>query len=136
MSSAAAWGVMLDWLDKRGHEAIGHVGYGMALDDPRITSNDDLRYDACVRVPTTWSALDNKYVQLKLFDGGAYLKTRHIGSYGALGRVVSKARDELVPRQGLTHDLSRAVLTMNYSYPDETLPAEQVADVCIPVIPR
>lgn len=135
ISSAAAWGVMLDWLAKRKHEAIGHVGYGMALDDPRTTRHEDLRYDACVRTPTTWSAIDTNYVQLKLFEGGAYAKTRHVGSYGALGRVVSKARDVLVPRQGLIHDMSRPVVTMNYSYPAETPPSEQISDVCIPVLP-
>ncbi|MBK9078800.1 MAG: GyrI-like domain-containing protein [Hyphomicrobium sp.] len=135
VSSAAAWGVMLDWLEKRSHEAIGHVGFGMALDDPRTTRHDDLRYDACVRTPTTWSAIDTKYVQLKQFEGGAYAKTRHVGSYGALGRVVSQARDILVPRQGLIHDMSRPIVTMNYSYPAETPPSEQISDVCIPVIP-
>lgn len=136
VSSAAAWGVILDWLEKRKHEAIGHVGYGMALDDPRTTPADDLRYDACVGTPTTWTAADSNFVQLKFFDGGAYLKTRHIGSYGALGKVVARARDELVPRQGLIHDLNRPVLTMNYSYPDATPPSEQIADVCIPVMPN
>lgn len=136
VSSAAAWGVMLDWMDKRGHEPIGHVGYGMALDDPRAVRADDLRYDACVEVPTTWTDADMKFMQIKLFEGGAYLKTRHTGSYSALGRVVSCVRDEIIPRSGLTHDLKRPVLAMYHSYPHETLPDQQIADVCIPVMPN
>jgi DNA gyrase inhibitor GyrI len=135
ISSAAAWGVMLDWLAKRNHEAIGHVGFGTALDDPRTTPKNDLRYDACVRTPATWSGSHAKYVQQKVFEGGAYAKTRHVGSYGELGRIVAAARDVLVPRHGLIHDMSRPIVTMRYSYPAETPPSEQVSDVCIPVIP-
>lgn len=134
-SSAAAWAVMLDWMATRNHAPIGHVGYGMALDDPRALEANALRYDACIELPATWTDADMALVQVKMFEGGAYLKTRHTGSYGALGPVVARARDELVPRRGLIHDLKRPVLTMYYSYPHETPPEKQIADVCIPVMP-
>jgi AraC family transcriptional regulator len=135
-SSVAAWQRLLDWLSARGHEVIGDVGFGLAIDDPRTVPAADLRYDACIRVPLTWTEADTHFVSLRKFRGGAFYKTRHVGSYSALGGVVSEARDVLVPREGLIHDLSRAVLTMYYSYPSATPAHEQVADVCIPVLPN
>lgn len=135
VSSVAAWNVMLDWLAKNGHTPIGQVGYGMALDDPRIVPADELRYDACVIKPTTWTLDDSDTVALKEFDGGAYLQVRHVGSYRELGLVVSEVRDAVVPRQGLVQDKSRSLITMNYSHPAETAPDQQIADICIPVMP-
>lgn len=134
-SSAAAWRVILDWIDKAGHVPIGHVGYGMALDDPRSVPAEELRYDACIIKPSTWTKEDAQNIHLKPFDGGAYLQVRHVGSYRELGLVVSEVRDAVVPRQGLLQDQSRALITMFYSYPTDTPPGEQIADICIPVVP-
>lgn len=134
-SSAAAWSVVLDWLAARGHDVIDNAGFGIALDDPRETPQHRLRYDACVRKPATFSPADDAVVRIRHFEGGAYFITRHVGCYSLLGGIVSEARDVLVPRQGLIHDLSRPVLTINYSYPSQTLPEAQTADVCIPVVP-
>ena len=57
----------------------------------------------------------------------------HIVSW--LRQVEREEGDVLVPRESLIHDLSRPVLTMNYSYPSITPPGEHVVDVCIPVLP-
>lgn len=134
-SSKQAWARLLEWLDKAGHVPVGLVGYGMALDDPRVVKSEDLRYDACVIKPTTWTSADAEIVRMKNFDGGAYLLVRRIGSYADLGAIVSNARNEMVPRSGLLRDDTRALVTINYSYPDQTEPSEQIADICIPVIP-
>lgn len=134
-SSVAAWQRLLDWLSDRGHSVIDEVGFGFALDDPRITPAENLRYDACVKSPVTWSDADAAFVGSQHFGGGAYFKIAHRGSYGMLGRAVSQARNVLLPREGLMHDASRPVLTMNYSYPSTTPPEEQLADICIPVLP-
>lgn len=134
-SSLDAWKVILDWLAERKHEVIGTVGYGLALDDPRSTPPDALRYDACIRTPPAFDSEIDRAIRLQQFTGGAYFTTRRIGCYSALGKVVSEARDVMLPRQGLIHDFSRPVMTMNYSYPSETPPGQQVADVCIPVVP-
>lgn len=134
-ASLAAWNMLLDWLADRRHKVIGEHGIGIAHDDPRTTPHEHLRYDACIRKPATFSPQDSTVVRIQQFNGGAFFKTRHVGSYGALGNIVSQARDELVPRQGLIHDLSRPVLTINYSYPAQTPPGQQIADVCIPVLP-
>lgn len=136
LSSAAAWDLMLEWLDKNGHVPVGHVGYGMALDDPRSVPADELRYDACVIKPTTWTLKDDGgAICLKNFDGGAYLQVRHVGSYRELGLIVSEVRDVVAPRQGLVKDNTRALITKHFSYPSEVSSNEQIADICIPVIP-
>lgn len=134
-SSVAAWARLLDWMAQRGHAAPDEVGFGLALDDPRTTLPELLRYDACVKRPTTFSDDDISIVTLKQFHGGAYFKTPHRGSYQMLGRAVSLARNELLPREGLMHDATRPVLTLNYSYPSTTLPEDQFAEICIPVFP-
>jgi AraC family transcriptional regulator len=134
-ASLAAWEKLLTWLSQRGHEIKDGVGYGLSIDDPRTTPEPELRYDACVKVPDTWSASDALIVGVRYFRGGAYFKQRFVGSYAQIGRSVAEARDILVPREGLIHDVWRPVLTMNYSYPSITAPSEQVADVCIPVLP-
>lgn len=134
-SSLAAWERLLEWISLQGHEVIDDVGFGLAIDDPRTTPAAELRYDACVKVPVTWSAADARIVGIRHFRGGAYFKQRYVGSYAAIGKAVSEARDILVPRAGLIHDVWRPVLTMNYSYPATTPAGEHVADVCIPILP-
>jgi AraC family transcriptional regulator len=135
-SSSAAWSTLLAWLSDAGHTAPDHVGFGLALDDPRTTPAEQLRYDACVKRPATFSDRDLGGVSLQHFQGGAYYRFLHTGAYGLLGRAVSDARNVLLPREGLVHDPQRAVLTLNYSYPDSTPPEEQRAEICLPVLPN
>jgi AraC family transcriptional regulator len=134
-ASQAAWEQLLAWLSNRRHDVVDGVGYGLAIDDPRATPEAELRYDACVKVPVTWTSEDAKAVGIRHFRGGAYFKQRFVGSYLEIGKAVSEVRDVLVPREGLIHDVWRPVLTMNYSYPTATPSQEQVADICIPVLP-
>lgn len=133
-SSVNAWQRVLEWLDARGHNVLVDAGFGLAIDDPRMTQADKLRYDAGVLVPSSWNDTDLAYVSLRKFCGGAYFKKRNVGCYQSLGRIVSEARDLLVPREGLIHDMARPVVTINYSYPSKTPPGEQIADICIPIL--
>lgn len=134
-TSGPAWQRIIAWLETRGHALVDGVGYGLALDDPRSSAADTLRYDAGIKTPSTFSAQDLETVSLREFHGGAYFKSGHQGSYKKLGRAVSNARNVLLPHAGLMHDASRPVLTINYSYPGRTTPAAQRADICIPVLP-
>ena len=132
-SSDTAWRSIRDWLNTTGHVVVGNVAYGMALDDPRATSAETLRYDACVIKPPTLTSGDLDVVQLKEFEGGAYLLVRHVGRQKDIGSVVSEARDLIMQREGLYWDSTRSLVTMTYSFPPNE--EDQICDICIPVIP-
>ena len=48
-SAAQAWDLMTDWLRTSGAMCDVTPRYGLLLDDPRVTTPTDCRYEACIR---------------------------------------------------------------------------------------
>ena len=128
-----AWKKIFDWLDTSQNHAHPEQGYGMTLDDPRAVPADQLRYVASVPVPARWKEQDSEVVSRLNFDGGTFARITNHGPYDQIGQVISRFRDEWVPSNGLVFDRTQPLLTVYKSDTRKVAPADQVADICLPV---
>jgi DNA gyrase inhibitor GyrI len=135
-SSTAAWHAMIAWLEERKHQLRPVRGYGLAHDDPRNVPTGELRYDAAVRLPATWAAVDELTMRVCTFDGGSYAVRRYRGSYEDVGAAVSDAREKWLPNEGLFIDPARPVLSIFHDDPRTTPQHAQRTDICMPVSPE
>ena len=128
-----AWGSIFEWLDKTKPDPMPDHAYGLTYDDPRKVPQEQLRYVAGVVMPSNWWSCPTKLVLRTQFDGGTFLRTRVVGPYKEVGKVISTFRDQWIPKHGLVFDRNNPVLTIYRSDTRVVAPDEQVADVCLPV---
>lgn len=128
-----AWSTIFDWMDLTKPDPKPDHGYGLTFDDPRKVSEPDLRYVAGVVVPSHWESCPTNKVAGQRFDGGTFLRTRIVGPYTNVGRMISSLRDQWIPKNGLVFDQKQPVLTIYRSDTRYVAPEDHVADVCLPV---
>ena len=59
--------------------------FGIAYDDPEKTSEDELRYDACITYDKDIELEEG--IRKDTINGGKYIMELHIGPYSEVGRV-------------------------------------------------
>lgn len=129
-----AWGRMFAWMDANGLGAEVDVGYGLAHDDPRITAAELCRYDACIPVPKAVPQEAMAELQHTTLPSGVYARDLLTQSYDGMGHMLAATRDDWVPRQGLTIDLSRPVITIYRNNPRYCPPEKLEAEICLPIM--
>lgn len=132
-SSSRAWKRMLAWLDERGHIETAGRGYGLAHDNPHVTDESRLRYDAGVPLPATWHESDSAYVSRGTLPGGIYAVRTLRGDYANASTIISEVRDIWMPKSGLVIDPGRPVLAVYFDDPRSTPSESQSAQICLPV---
>lgn len=130
----AAWGRMFAWMDANGLGAEVDVGYGLAHDDPRMTPAELCRYDACIPVPKAVPQEAMAELQHMTLPSGVYARDRLTQSYDGMGHRLAATRDEWVPRQGLTIDPNRPVITIYRNNPRFCPPEKLEAEICLPIM--
>lgn len=128
-----AWAQLFEWLDKTKPEPQPDHGYGLSIGDPRKVAENELCYVAGVVVPPNWTQCETNLVTGMRFDGGTFLRHRLVGPYTEVGSTISRLRDQWIPKNGLVLDQKQPVLTVYRSNSNEVPPAEQIADICLPV---
>ena len=118
------------------HHTIPGRGIGLTYDDPRSVPAKDLRYLAGVAVPDTWRPCDKNLVARHFFNGGAYALRRHQGPYSEVDSLISRNREGWEPHHGLEFDESRPIVTLYWSDIRSVAPADQIADICLPVLEK
>lgn len=135
VSGPKAWAGMFEWLDRSMHHKTTGRGYGMMYGDPRQVAENDLKYIAAVEVPETWLQCDSKLISLQKFEGGAYASLRCVGPYDDVAHRIAEFRDGWVPNNRLFLDKSKPILTLFFSDPRHVAPRNQIAHLCLPIIP-
>lgn len=129
----AAWDRVLEYLDSGMHFEMPDRGYGLTYDDPRSVAAERLRYVAGVNVASDWLPHRDCAAMRIEFKGGSYSVFRHEGSFKEVGEVISKVRTMWVPRLGLRLDPAKPLLAIYHGDPRTVPPAQQVAEICLPV---
>ncbi len=132
-SAAQAWAQMFEWLKRSGTIRSVGTGYGLLLDDPRVTDAERCRYEACVEITPEMVGLIPADFGTSRLPGGAFARTRHVGGAAGLGISISKVRKEGLPNQGLTLDPKRPIIEIYLDNPDLVAPEQQRVDICIPI---
>ena len=131
----AAWKRMFEWLNSRGLHKMPGCGYGLLLDDPKITPRDECRYDACVDLMSVGEVGLDGGVMIRRLPPGAFARTRHAGSYMKMNDTVRNLRETWLPQNGLLVDTRRPFVEVYLDDPRGRPDEKQRSECCIPVIP-
>ncbi len=129
-SSGAAWSAICGWAFPRGLVGPDSRFIGVSHDDPRITTSEQLRYDACITVdrPVT----PEGEVGFRVLAGGRTAVFLHQGPYAELHRTYEAIYGAWLPASG--EELADAPCYEIYlNTPDNTAPADLRTEICIPL---
>lgn len=135
-SARRAWEGMFALIDSNRWSSGDTCGYGLTLDDPRITAPEKCRYDACIALSTLEGRTIPAHVQTRWLPGGAYARRRHNGSYKLMGQHIHTLRDEWIPNNGLSVDPTRPFLEIYLDDVRVVKESELRAECCLPVVAR
>ena len=104
--------------------------YGINWDDPEITPNEKVRYDACISIPND-TEVETEFSS-KTILGGKYLCFLYKGDYQNLGLVYNHIfRDWIIERN---YDLREEPIFEQYINNKETTPTEDLlTEIFIPI---
>ena len=94
----ATWDKFLPVLGKEGLLGGDALFIGICHDDPEVTPQDKIRYDACVTVDESF--VPEGEIGVQVIPGGEYAVTTHFGPYQKLGETYTKLLGQWLPRSG------------------------------------
>ena len=126
----ATWDKLLMLLGKEGLLGGDSLLIGICHDDPEVTPQDKIRYDACVTVDENFAPAGDIGVQV--IPGGEYAMTTHFGPYQKLGETYTKLLGQWLPRSG--RELRSAPCFDVYlNDPHSTDPEDLLTDIYAPL---
>ncbi len=125
-----AYGELFSWAEKSGNTEGFKGIYGIPIDDPRETPEQQARFDCCFDLgPDTAPAGD--FTQ-QMLGGGLYAVTRHVGPYEGLDEKYDYLYGPWLSASG--HVLRAQPLFNHYlADPDSSPPEQWETDVYLPV---
>lgn len=116
------WQRMLTWAGAQGLLGGGPVLYGVCPDDPEVTAESLLRFDACVVVGEAFTATDE--VGVMELPGGTYAVGLHRGDYGQLARTYLDVIGRWFPSSG--YELAPDAVVEHYLNDPSRTPVDQL----------
>ena len=127
------WDRFLPLAGKEGLLGGGAEFIGLCHDDPEVTPQHRVRYDACVSVDESFRPMGEIGVQV--IAGGEYAMTTHFGPYDALGRTYTRLLGQWLPRSG--RQLRACPCFEVYlNDPQSTDPKDLITDIYAPLEAR
>ncbi|MBX9589040.1 MAG: GyrI-like domain-containing protein [Hyphomonadaceae bacterium] len=130
-----AWERLNAWVNAHYVRRQVKRGFGLFHDNPRTTSPELLRYDACIELATAVDADPEAGIGRQTLSGGTYAVHVHVGAYERMGELLSQLHREWVPKQGLAVDYDRPFMTIHLNDPQMTREVHRRTELCIPVLP-
>jgi AraC family transcriptional regulator len=106
----ASWERMLTWAAERGFLSQPAALYGVCPDDPDVTAEEHLRFDACVVVDQNFAP--DGAVGVAEIPGGTYAVGLHIGPYERLADTYLDVIGRWFPASG--YELAPAPVVEHY----------------------
>jgi DNA gyrase inhibitor GyrI len=126
----AAYERLMAWAGMRGLLKSPAVVFGIAYDDPTVTTPDKLRYDAALVIPENVASEGDVGVQT--IQGGKYAVTTHCGPHEAFGETYARFCGEWLPLSGLEL-LAAPALEFYRNSPHDTPPDQLLTDIYMPL---
>ncbi len=111
-SSQLAWESMLTFIQKEGLDKVLLRYFSVAHDDPTITNEDQLRFDACIQPPKGLQ-LKNK-IASQIFKGGKYAIFIHYGPHDTLDNTFDRIFLKWIPNSREHCDDSRPIVCEHF----------------------
>ena len=131
-SPQAAWQSMAHFIHENHWDRSKMRCFGISHDDPEITSENKLRYDAAIAAPK--GGKEKGEVGQQVLKGGKYAIFTHHGSYAGLEDAFNRIFLKWLPDSKESFDESRAIFCeyFNMAYV-HTEPAKLVTELYIPL---
>ena len=126
----ATWDKFLPVLGKEGLLGGDVLILGICHDDPEVTPQDKIRYDACVSVDESF--VPEGDIGVQVIPGGEYAVTTHFGPYHKLGETYTKLLGQWLPRSG-RELLSAPCFEVYLNDPQSTEPEDLITDIYAPL---
>ncbi len=105
-----AWGKMKSWAMRKSLAGELEVGYGLVYTN--AADPDDVNYWAAIEIPESLTKPDLDELARILLPGGAFLRRRHRGAFGAMPAEFSTMREFLTREGRITIDADRPAITV------------------------
>jgi AraC family transcriptional regulator len=126
----ATWGRLMAWAGMRGLLGPGMKLIGIVHDDPDVTPEDKLRYDAAV-VVTRPVQPEGEFGVMEI-PGGRYAVVTHKGPYETMGKTYQRIYGGWLPKSGYAlRDVPAFEQYMNS--PQNTRPGDLVTLIHVPL---
>jgi AraC family transcriptional regulator len=124
-----AWDRLLRWADEQRLDPKDSIFLGVCHDDPELEDSDEIRYDACITIPS--GTVPGEGIVLKEIGGIDYCSFLHVGGYDTLSDAYVKFQADWTrhPR-ALAQGPS---IEFYVNDPRQTQPDQLVTEVCIPM---
>jgi AraC family transcriptional regulator len=125
-----AWSTLCGWAGPKGLINADARMLALCHDDPDVTPEDKIRYDACITVsgPVETQAP----IGMKTIAGGRYAKTLHKGPYSDLHKTYAQLCGQWAPQNGCEADAG-ASIEIYLNTPDKTAPEDLRTEVYVPL---
>ncbi len=126
----ATWGRLMSWAGPRGLLGPGMKMIGIVHDDPDVTPQDKIRYDAAVVISRPVEP-EGEIGTMEL-PGGKYAVVTHKGPYDGLGKTYQQVYGNWLPKSG--HELRDTPAFEQYlNSPQNTRPEDLLTLIHVPV---
>jgi len=124
------WDRFLTLMGKDGYLGGNPMMLGICHDDPEVTPQNRIRYDACLAVDEEF--VSSGEIGVQTVAGGEYAVTTHTGPYSGLGKTYAEFLGQWLPRSG--RELSNAPCFEVYVNDPHGTPAEELlTDIYAPL---
>jgi len=125
-----AWEALCGWAGPQRLIGPGSRFIGLCYDDPEVTPEDKIRYDACIVVDETVEG--SSPVNTKVIQGRRYATTLHKGPYTDLAKTYAQLCGQWIPQNG--HEIgAKPSLEIYLNDCTTTAPEELLTEVYVPV---
>jgi AraC family transcriptional regulator len=124
------WDQLLTAMGKEGYLGGNPMMLGICHDDPEVTPQAMIRYDACLAVDDGFVASGEIGVQT--VTGGEYAVTTHTGPYNQLGKTYAEFLGQWLPRSGRELG-NRPCFEVYLTDPGSTPAKELLTDIYAPL---
>ncbi|NLJ08527.1 MAG: AraC family transcriptional regulator [Sphingobacteriales bacterium] len=129
--TAKAWDKVSAFASEKRLWGFGTEFIGISYDDPHITEEEKLRYEACITVSK--DVRPEGEIGVKTIEGGNYAVFRHLGPYEKLNETYDYIYRQWLPESGKTlRDIHCFEKYLNS--PGKTPPEKLKTDIYIPLV--
>ena len=128
----SAWQAMIGFINENHLDRSRMRYFGISHDDPQVTSEDKLRYDAAILAPK--GCKEKGEMGHQMLKGGKYAIFTHHGSYEGLEEAFNRIFLKWLPESKESFDESRAVFCEYFNMECiRTEPEKLVTELYIPL---
>ncbi|TPV94472.1 MAG: AraC family transcriptional regulator [Myxococcales bacterium FL481] len=123
-----AWARLMAWAAPKGLLGPHAAAVGISWDDPDLTPDEHIRYDACIVIG---AAIDpSGDIGVRVLPGGRWATTTHRGPYNRLGDTYVPLMSQWLPNRRLEPQ-DHPPIEIYHNRPGDTRPEDLVTDIQI-----